>query len=257
MKKQGGFTLVEVTIILLVLVILSSIMLPQLGNYNRLARYVKVREDVGALCASIDKMLKEMWMSAFYGDPANRKDPIGLLVGPGRKPDVGTAGNGNKAMDVFDWRLSAPNISGSGGALTVTTDGTLTVPMGVPVVYGTDLLANHLQQNNPGGVNPGGYPTFDRMMDGIDGTFFGWKGPYFDELTADPWGNRYAVNSFGLHSPGSGNHSTAVVCYSAGPDGRIDTAINQPVNDRDMDGFNGWKFGGDDQGAILSAGGPF
>ena len=45
--REGGFTLVEVTIILLVLVILSTIMLPQLGNFNRLARRVKVSEDVG------------------------------------------------------------------------------------------------------------------------------------------------------------------------------------------------------------------
>ena len=37
-KAQGGFTLVEVSIILFVLVILSSILLVNLGNYNRLAR---------------------------------------------------------------------------------------------------------------------------------------------------------------------------------------------------------------------------
>ena len=47
--RDGGFTLVEVTIILLVLVILSTIMLPQLGNFNRLARRALARyteEDV-------------------------------------------------------------------------------------------------------------------------------------------------------------------------------------------------------------------
>jgi len=51
--NDRGFTLVEVTIILLVLVILSGIMLPQLGNFNRLARYVKVKEDLGTLARSV------------------------------------------------------------------------------------------------------------------------------------------------------------------------------------------------------------
>ena len=45
-QNQRGFTLAEVTIILLVLVILSTIMLPQLGNFNRLARFVVVKEGV-------------------------------------------------------------------------------------------------------------------------------------------------------------------------------------------------------------------
>jgi hypothetical protein len=45
-QNQRGFTLAAVTIILLVLVILSTIMLPQLGNFNRLARFVVVKEGV-------------------------------------------------------------------------------------------------------------------------------------------------------------------------------------------------------------------
>ena len=108
-ELPAGSSVVGILIaVLLVLVILSSIMLPQLGNYNRLARYVKVREDVGALCASLDKMLKEIWGSAFLKYPRGRgsrsegygygsssgdaREPIGLLVGPG--DDVGPAAIG-------------------------------------------------------------------------------------------------------------------------------------------------------------------
>ncbi len=86
-----GFTLVEVTIILLVLVILSMIMLPQLGNFNRLARKVKVLEDLGAICASMKKMLDEVggqsWFQTYPSDPTNANNEIvGLLVGPGLIP---------------------------------------------------------------------------------------------------------------------------------------------------------------------------
>ncbi len=47
---ERGFTLVEVTIILMVLKILRTILLPQIGNFNRLARFVRVKEDLGAIC---------------------------------------------------------------------------------------------------------------------------------------------------------------------------------------------------------------
>ena len=59
-RNAKGFTLVEVTIILLVLTILASIMLPQLGNFNRLARFVKTDEDVQVLCTALKKMLDEV-----------------------------------------------------------------------------------------------------------------------------------------------------------------------------------------------------
>ena len=87
MKRESGFTLVEVTIILLVLVILGTILLPQLGNYNRLARFVKVREDVGALCSVVKKMLDEVFQGGIRDElhtPMDSQEP-----GPGAgKPRV-------------------------------------------------------------------------------------------------------------------------------------------------------------------------
>ena len=81
---------------------------------------------------------------------------------------------------------------------------------------------------------------------------FAWRGPYIsDEILPDPWGNRYMANVFGLYNPpGAGprdRYATAVVCYSAGPDGAVDTDFNQPL---------GWRTGDDDLTALLHAGGP-
>jgi type II secretory pathway pseudopilin PulG len=258
-RNQSGFTLVEVTIILLVLVILSSIMLPQLGNYNRLARYVKAREDVGALCASLKKMLDEVMLNHVALDPKHNggwsMKPVGLLVGPGSTPEEGSKFNGKGTPGNGHWLLEP------GDQFEETYD----IGYDKERFY-VDRLENHLQQNMPGsgyfsyGTNPYKNPL-DNPERWAAGAFFGWRGPYFDELTADPWGNRYAINTFALYKnpESAGNDeifTSAVVCYSAGPDSGIDTTFNQPMNDRDKDGFYGWRFMDDDIGAILSAGGP-
>ena len=129
-----------------------------------------------------------------------------------------------------------------------------------------DRLENHLQQNDPGGddigtqyPDPINHPETGRM-------FFGWRGPYFDKIGTDPWMNRYAVNSFALYADPRSNalhednyriYTSAVVCYSAGPNSGIDTFFNQNLADDDEDGFWGWITGGDDIAVVLSAGGPF
>ena len=268
-SKQGGFTLIEVTIILLVLVILGTIMLPQLGNYNRLARYVKVREDVGAICAQLDKMLKEVWGSAIFKYPragrgaGDNREPIGLLVGPGATPFYGSKGDGG-------------GVNGDGNWLLLPGDQFAMLPdagsPGARIHFWVDELENHLMENDPmDDPRDGAYTTPLDMPDqvqpsggrlGPGGAFFGWRGPYFDALTPDPWGNSYLVNVFALYKkPTSQNNdnifTSAVVCYSAGPDAGIDTHFNQPLNDADGDRYIGWRFGDDDQGAIMSAGGPF
>ncbi|NKB87561.1 MAG: hypothetical protein GKS06_05020 [Acidobacteria bacterium] len=249
--RQDGFTLVEVTIILLVLVILSTIMLPQLGNFNRLARFVKVKEDLGAICATMKKFLDEVMVPGPFEQPgggvAPPEWPIGLLVGPGTSPG-NAAGLDHKTVQ-GDWSSPVP---GDSGTIVVTTD-----------IYGvadtefmTDRMENHLQRNDPMGF--GGSSELDRYKNVIEdpsvGAFFGWRGPYFNELTSDPWGTRYAVNTFGLHRGEEGYvFSSAVVCYSAGPNKTAETGFNQPAGE---DPF-GWVTGGDDMVALLSAMGPF
>ncbi len=263
LRKQGGFTLVEVTIILLVLVILSTIMLPQLGNYNRLARFVKAREDVGALCSQLKKMLDEVMLNHVALDPKHgggwSTKPVGLLVGPGSTPEEGSKGDGERPNGGGDghWLLQEGKKfkekldNGDSG----------------PVQFYVDRLENHLQQNMPGrgisgtGSTNGYKNPLDNPERWAAGAFFGWRGPYLDELTADPWGNRYAINTFALYKdPNSASndeiYTSAVVCYSAGPDSGIDTVFNQPMNDADKDMYYGWRFMDDDIGAILSAGGP-
>ncbi len=81
-------------------------------------------------------------------------------------------------------------------------------------------------------------------------SLFAWRGPYInDNVDPDPWGNRYMANVFGMYVPAdidSDGFSTAVVCYSAGPDEEVDTDFNQP---------GGWFTGDDDFTALVTSGG--
>lgn len=263
-KSAAGFTLVEVTIILLVLVILSSILLPNLGGFNRLARYARVKEDIGAICASAARMLVDVGEVAFYhwggrdggrnmSDTPYREDPVGLLVGDGDTPEL----NGNVAGNGAHWQTPFGNRFVEGKDIS-----------GIAVEFRVDTIANHLIHNTPSSNPANAYRTPLDMISGnssagVTGglhfdtpgaqgfnSMFAWRGPYIsDRVDADPWGNRYMINVFALWIPsdmdGDGFNS-AVVCYSAGPDEEIDTEFNQPT---------GWFTGDDDITAIVHSGG--
>ncbi len=257
--SDRGFTLVEVSIILLVLVILSMIMLPQLGNFNRLARYVVAKEEVAALCATLKKFLDETMVRGPFIVPGGTvqapSTPIGLLASAGTAPALAGGAPVNPAPDVVtgNWNIDCPNES---TAFRVTPDIVTSTPAAT-TNFACDLFDNNLQVNNPGGAgvyNPGDDPQhrYKNQSESTSvGAFFGWRGPYFNAINADPWGTRYMANTFGLHSDTNGNaFSTAVICISFGPNGSADTAVNMPHPDA-------FLVGGDDVVAVLSAMGPF
>lgn len=255
-SHDTGFTLVEVSIILLVLVILGTVMLPQLGNYNRLARFTKAREDLGALCSVAKAMLDGVWLGAFYDDPGGDSwdvpptMPVGMLAGPGPAPIEGSVSNSTAALGidagegwyatnflVYPCVEATPDVGGAG-----------------MVEFSCDELQFHIQANSPHMTYPYPNPLDDPRPLGVDErdvltTFFGWRGPYVDELTTDPWGTRYMVNSFALYAS-EGTFVSPVICYSAGPDGGADTPFNFPAG-------TPYEIGGDDLAVVLSAGGAF
>ena len=66
-SNDRGFTLIEVTIVLMVLAILTTVLVPSIGNFNRLARDVRLREDLGVICSSLKMMIDDLGASAFWG----------------------------------------------------------------------------------------------------------------------------------------------------------------------------------------------
>jgi len=245
--SSSGFTLVEVSIIVMALAILSAILLPQIGVFLRDARFARAREDVAAIGVAMMQLLKDTGESSFYIEPQGRQrtperidesaeqPPVGLLIGDGDTPDGDS--------ETSSWRGPL------GGEVTdgATDFGFVAVRQGI-----VDTFANHLIQNHPadvyqvGGVGSSSkrYRTPADMAGGdfssgvagglqfdpISGqgfnSEFAWRGPYLDGVRPDPWGNRYMANVLWLTMPQFGDSSgfmRPVIVLSAGPDEEIDT----------------------------------
>lgn len=158
--------------------------------------------------------------------------PVGLLIGDGHAPALNGQSPGASGAP---WLLAA------GDSFEQSAEYTGTLHH-----FPVDTLANHLLYNTPSGEPSRSYRT---PTDGAD-DLFAWRGPYMaDRIDPDPWGNRYMANVFSLYVPRGtegGEFRSAVVCYSAGADGEVDTAFNQP---------SGWADGDDDVSALIAIGG--
>ena len=58
-NSERGMSLVEATIILMVLAILTSVLAPSIGDYVNDARQTKVREDLEALGTSVARLVRD------------------------------------------------------------------------------------------------------------------------------------------------------------------------------------------------------
>src|SRR5687767_7967328 len=82
MKNQAGMSLVEATIILLVLATLTAVIAPSMGDYLEDARQHKVKEDIEALGIGIVRLVRDtglrgLKMNAAVGfTEANRADTL-------------------------------------------------------------------------------------------------------------------------------------------------------------------------------------
>lgn len=226
--RQRGFTLVEVSIILIVLSVLSLILLPGIGSYLRDARMARARSDVAVIGAAIRAFLDDTAEGAFrcFGNgnrsttdeaPYSPSSPepwfvVEMLISDGDTPDANRDG-----VDVDHW--------------LEPWDGHI-----------VDTMVNHLVQNTPGGDADARYRTPEDLLTGAPSPQFAlysqqgfnarysWRGPYLSApVRSDPWGNRYAVNVQYLDavSDSDGTGVTGwvqdVFVLSAGPDEEVDT----------------------------------
>ena len=234
-NRFRGWSLIEVTIILLVLSILSAILAPAIGRFVRNARVVRARKDVKVLGVAIWMYSEDTANSAFFVNGNASGQWQANATGPYLHPD------NIVSMLVTDGDIPQAR-PGAGQAERA--------PWQRPVSLAgrVDFLENHIVANQPFGAPASAYRTA-LHLDNADNTFssdtsagfnskFAWRGPYMTApLPPDPWGNRYAVNveylDPGAYSvgPGAHVHGTAgwahdVVVLSAGPDGEIDTPFS-------------------------------
>ena len=173
-SKQGGFTILETVVVLVIITVLAGILTPILSDLINEARVTRAQLEVQNISRAIKNFNKSTGKWPIFESGANITSSSNIylvLASPGDTPDATDS----------DW-LSA------------------------------DLgdLGDILGRNGPG------YGTSGR---------FAWRGPYVQELGADPWGNAYLVNASGL---GFGVNQAGFV-ISAGPDGKIETTFDQNI----------------------------
>lgn len=213
-KGQKGLSLVEVTIMLLVLMLLTSVLAPSFWDFIHDAQWVKVKEDCEAIGISFTRLTRDIGpcveKTAGLGcTNANRVDVM-YSLGDAISVDLVTAPDQtwlHNEMTTTNWTVSGTN------ADTMENQFVTNVPG-----YGTPFT-NYVGQGVPVG------PLF--------GT--GWRGAYLSPpIGPDPWGSKYLVNSgFNATSTDAGSANfegnkkwwweVDVICLTPGPNKKIET----------------------------------
>jgi len=212
-----GLSLVEVTVMLLVLMTLTGVLAPSIMDFIRDAQWVKAKEDCEAIGVSVVRLMRDVGPCLrFNGNGACTKaNRVDLLYSDG--PDVTPADVTGEAAAGFDGGGAAA------GQLNWHSDSTRGDTM------------QHQFVDNGGGPD---YPA-PADLDSYDyagpGTGLGWRGAYLSApIGPDPWGRRYLVNSMFLavardadtgtgEGQRSGGWSRDTFCISAGPNGQFET----------------------------------
>ena len=219
-RGRSGWSLIELTIILICLSILSAIIAPVIGRYVRNAKVIRTREDVQAIASAIWMFIEDTGNSYFVqngrpgrttgmGEDLHKDSRVEMLVSDGDIPELGPNGHNYWVRPVELARF--------------------------------DFLEYHLVSNRPGDNPANAYRTprdmtsngmFSRSSSGGFNSEFAWRGPYLTgPVDPDPWGNRYCVNVKYLDPkghdnwdpPGMNGYERDCVVISAGPDEEIDS----------------------------------
>ena len=239
-RGKRAWSLIELTIILVVLSILCAILAPVIDRFVRNAKVVRAREDVQSIGCCIWMFIEDTANSYFLEDGSKDRN------GGGSIPDQ-SVGNRVKMLvsdgDIPELRNDLQRAAPTGSQEWVKEVGRSDM---------IDFLEYHLVTNNPFDSDRNAYrtpldydnqntgdPTFARDESGGFNSEFSWRGPYMTApIDPDPWGNRYAVNVKYLDpiadsdpDDPAGNQATQGGCgytydtvvISAGPDEEIDT----------------------------------
>ncbi len=266
LKNQRGFTLVEVSILLTVVVILSATITPVMSGAIDSARHSSARAEMIAISGALQAFLNDIgcvFVPQNQGDGASRSSRggrsrnDGLVIAPMQSAPTQpptSEGDGSRALSAAlgASACSAPSVC-TGDAVEILISAGDIPALGPdgddfwvdpPDGEWVDFLEYYLISNTPGDDAGRRFPTLADCGDAIGDLFGGvraWQGAYLNVGAGDPWGNRYAVSTH-LLTQTTGED---VVILSAGPDQEIDSQFY-------MDGF----VPGDDDLALIFSTGP-
>ena len=236
MKKmftnERGLSLVEVTIMLLVLMLLTGVLAPSISDFVNDAKWVKVKEDCEAIGISVARVTRDVGPCLKFngGDKCTMENRVDLLYSDG--PDV-----------------QDDDLMGSGSAY-FDSPGNIALHLNwrKDDMRG-DSMEDQFVTNSSYYPTPGSLWNYNAVGPQYN---LGWRGAYLSSpIGADPWGHRYLVNSVFLavatdanagsgEGKKSGGWSNDVFCISAGPNALYETA-----------------FGGNGKGGVTREGDDF
>lgn len=188
MRREIGFSLIELILVIGVLAIIVALVSPLVGRYIDDARTSRATNDVKVIGEAISRFFSH------------------LGVAPGWTS--GTAlGSDGRALSPDDGFVDL--LISDQGEMPVTSADWSLVGRSLGENVGYDSLENQLQ------TNVRGYATTGR---------FRWRGPYLEQIIEDPWAVKYLVN-IEFAKPGAA--ANAVFVLSAGPDKTVNTAYAQ------------------------------
>ncbi len=266
LNNQRGFTLVEVSILLTVVVILSATIAPVMSGAVASARLSAARTEMAAISSALRAFLDDIgcvFVPQNQGDGETRSSRGGrargdtLVIAPMQSAPVqppSSAGSNSRAFSAAlgASACSAENVCTGDAVEILISAGDIPAlgPEGddfwvdPPDGEWVDFLEYYLISNTPGDDAGRRFPTLEDCGDLITDLFSGvraWQGAYLNVGAGDPWGNRYAISTH-LLTQTTGED---VVILSAGPDQEIDSQFY-------MDGF----VPGDDDLALIFSTGP-
>jgi type II secretory pathway pseudopilin PulG len=218
---ERGMSLVEATIILMVLAVLTSVIAPSLSDYVEDSRQVKAKEDVEAIGTGIARMVRDTGLGCLSDTPASfctKATRVDLLIS-----------NGNDTLTTAAADYAAPGGTDSAAVANNNWIGG-TTPVGS---NNQDTIDNQLVKNTP--VGGGAYTLVSFTLGGGPRQGVGWRGAYITgPVGPDPWGYKYQSNTMFLLPASDAAAGTTngllnggwindVIVVSAGPDGVIQT----------------------------------
>ena len=241
LKRQMGLSLVEVTIILLVLMLLTSVLAPSILDYVKDAERVKVKEDCEAIGTSIARLIRDVGPCLIRtgGSACTITDRADVLVSDGIYAT--DFSSGSATLNAAASKNTTATWDAMVGGTTKDTLAAQLVTNGP--IYATPIARIWGNESNP-------LPLFRT----------GWRGAYLSPpIGPDPWGHQYMVNSEFLSAAGDANSGACLAsaslivegclstgwsydtfCISAGEDGRISTNFASATG-----GFGTFRLGDD------------
>jgi type II secretory pathway pseudopilin PulG len=215
-RGAPGMSLVETTIILFILMLLTGVIAPSITDYVNDAKRVKVKEDCEAIGISIMRLVRDVGcLKSVASDPCDSFNRVDIVQSDGDEIttadiDLATAPDATSpnidCIGFLNWDLAG--ICG-------------------------DTLVSQLVENTPQYPTPATFTTVGSPTGGTSHYSkpwfnYGWRGSYLQSpVSWDPWGNPYVVNTVFLSTARdatngtgegerSGGWSHDVFCLSSG-----------------------------------------